>query len=373
MDVSIPLSFTPVDHAALAAVLKEYADQRPGQVVTDFEAKLKEYSGREVVALNSGTAAIHLGLKALGVEPGDYVIAPTFTYVATVNPVLYLGAIPVFIDADPLTWNMDTGLLEETVSKMVKENRKPKAIIIVHTYGMPQDMDAVMKVSSEHGIPVLEDAAEAIGTYHKGKPAGAFGDIGVLSFNNNKILTTYGGGAVFTESKETAEKILFWATQSRDPMPYYFHSEVGHNYRMSMLNAAMGLADWKNLSRKIERRKEVFSHYVELLKPSGWRFPMEEEKGANRWLTVAIGPEGDKLFSRDKCIGFFHQNGVEVRHLWNPLHLHPLFHHLEKYDHGIAQSLFRSGIAFPSGMQDSSSFSTVSEVFQSYRISQGYK
>jgi pyridoxal phosphate-dependent aminotransferase EpsN len=349
MNIKIPLSATPIDYERLNEVLKRYHNQPLTSVITDFEELLRSYSGREVVAVNSGTAAIHLGLRALNVSKGDYVIAPTFTYIATVNPVLYTGAEPVFVDCDPSTWNMDHRLLEEAVVDLIAKGKRPKAIIIVHTYGMPQQMDDILKISKRFEIPVLEDAAEAIGTQFKGKPAGSFGEIGILSFNNNKTFTTYGGGAVLCHSRQQADKILFWATQSREAKPYYVHNEVGNNYRMSALNAAMGVGYWSDLQANVEERKSVFRAYKEALGPLGYTFPMPESNEPNRWLSVVLFPEKKGADFKEKAIQILSENGIEVRHLWNPLHLQPLFTGCNVYGGQAAEFLFHHGVCLPSG------------------------
>lgn len=349
MSVNIPLSYSPIDAAALGKVLQRYEGQPHSRVISDFEREISGITGSaHVVALNSGTAAIHLGLKALGVGPGDEVLVPSFTYVATINPILYLGANPVFIDSEGETWNMDPGLLEHAIKDRLAAGRKPRAVVVVHGYGMPGKMTAIMEVSRKYGIPVLEDAAEAIGSTYYAEHVGTFGDIGVLSFNNNKIITTYGGGALLTNKAEVAEKVLFWATQARDHFPYYHHSEVGFNYRIGPLNAAAGLSQLEGLHERIRWRREAFDYYSRgILAQKGWQF-QEEPSGlfSNRWLTTAIVPaNADVLWILHEMAA----RGVELRLLWKPMHEQPAFDHFTFYGTGLCTDLFARGICLPSG------------------------
>ena len=349
MSSRIHVSYTPVDHKRLSDVLSKYDHRSHQDMIADFEACLRDYTGKECVALNCGTSALHLALRALDVQPGDIVIAPTFTYVATVNPVLYVGAEPVLIDCERDTWNMDLSLLEKAILSCKARNKKPKAVIIVHTYGMPQDMKAVLQLCKSHDIKVVEDAAESIGTSINGRATGSFGDIGILSFNNNKTLTTYGGGAVICQDRRVAEKIYFWAAQSREPKPYYYHAELGYNYRMSPLNAAMGLANWPQLAQLVDERRANFQVYVNALQPLGWRFPMVDSSEPNRWFTVALFPPGKGVQFRDKCLEVFTRNNIELRFLWNPLHVQPLFRDCLVFDQRVSTELFETGICLPSG------------------------
>ncbi|HLZ17077.1 MAG TPA: aminotransferase class I/II-fold pyridoxal phosphate-dependent enzyme, partial [Cyclobacteriaceae bacterium] len=242
-DTAIPLSYNPIPTEALLSVLNAYSNRNHNDLVTDFEKRICSITGAQyAIALNSGTAAIHLGLKALEVEADDLVMVSTFTYVASVNPIRYLGAIPFFIDSGSDDWNMDPPLLAEGIEQCIRAGKKPKAILVVHTYGMPAKMKEIRLIAGRYQIPVLEDAAEAMGSTYDGKHAGTLTEIGIFSFNNNKLLTTYGGGALLTNSRTVAANINLWAGQSRDNLPFYEHREIGFNYKMSPLSAAAGLA-----------------------------------------------------------------------------------------------------------------------------------
>lgn len=240
MSFKIPLSYNPIPTEALVNVLDAYKDKHHQTIIDDFEKEICTITGSSyAVALNSGTSAIHLGLKLLGVGKGDIVICPTFTYIASVNPVLYLGAEPVFVDCELQTWCMDPGLLEEALSDLERKGKKPKAIVVVYAYGMPGRIDALVAIAKRYDVPILEDAAEALGSTSQGRHMGTIGDVGIISFNNNKIVTTYGGGALLVKTKAEYNKVLFWATQAREDKPYYEHNEIGFNYRMGPLNAAV--------------------------------------------------------------------------------------------------------------------------------------
>jgi dTDP-4-amino-4,6-dideoxygalactose transaminase len=350
--MAIPLSYTPIDHAGLAEVLTRHESVPHVDLITEFERCLAAYApGRFPVAVQSGTSAIHLALKALGVCRGDYVIVPSFTYIGSVNPVLYEGATPVFVDCEPDTWNIDPNLLHTAITELIRLNRRPKAIIIVHTYGMPCDMNSIRQISSEFEIPVLEDAAEAVGSTIDGMPAGCHGEISVLSFNNNKTLTTYGGGVVLCSSSSSAKKVLFWATQSREPRPYYLHEEVGYNYRMSPIAAAMGIAAWPTLSDRVNRRIEILEYYRVKLIPAGWRGQAEKFGKTNAWLSVFAFPESATIQQVRKVYDLLAEKSIEVRPFWNPLHLHPLFTGCKFFGGNIAQNLFARGICLPSSNQ----------------------
>jgi len=341
---TVPLSYNRVDAAALADVLQRYAGRHHDDLITDFEQQLAAVTGSPfAVALNSGTAAIHLGLKALGVGPGDVVIASTFTYVATINPIRYLGAVPVFVDSNPDDWNMSPVLLREAIEATIQAGAAPKAILIVHTYGMPANMQELIDIATSFGIPVLEDAAEALGSTYVGRQVGTFGAVGVLSFNNNKLVTTYGGGALLTRDAAIADKINRWANQSRDNFPHYEHQEIGYNYRMGPLNAAMGLTQLATLSEKVTRRRAVFAAYRHRLGSLGW----QEEAGgqfSNRWLTTVLLPADA---NRVRCR--LQEVGVEARLLWKPMHLQPVFGRYRAWTDGTAERLFAYGLSLPSG------------------------
>jgi dTDP-4-amino-4,6-dideoxygalactose transaminase len=350
--MKIPLSYTPVNHIRLAEVLKQYESVPHTRLLTDFEDRLAQFvPGRTPVAVHSGTSAIHLALKALGIAKGDQVIVPTFTYIGSVNPVLYEGAEPVFVDCDPETWNIDVNVLRDTVKNLISKNKKPKAIIVVHTYGMPCDMQKIEALSKEFEIPVLEDAAEAIGSSIGNRGAGSFGEISVLSFNNNKTFTTYGGGAVLCQSQAVAQKVLFWATQSREARPWYLHAEVGYNYRMSPLSAAMGLAQWPFLDEMLRGRREILERYRNKLMHLGWKGQVERWGQTNAWLSVFTFPDGSTPQQMQNVHASLQLGGIETRPFWNPLHLNPLFAECKFFGGKVAERLFNTGICLPSSNQ----------------------
>lgn len=367
----IPLSYTPFDPEGLAAVLLAYEGKPQMQIVEDFEQKVREFTGAKyVVALSSGTAAIHLALKAAGVGPGDEVLVSSFTYVATVNPIIYLGAVPVFIDSEADTWNMDPGLLEEAIVDRLNMGITPKAILLVHAYGMPSKMDAIMGIAARHGIPVIEDAAEALGSEWKGRRLGTIGISGVYSFNNNKIVTTYGGGAFVTADKSMYEKVLLWASQSREHKPFYEHREVGFNYRMGPLTAAAGLQAFALIDRKIAARRSVFEFYhTSLNMIKGIGFAVEQPGSiSNRWLTVMILPENKDLLQTRLA-----KEGIETRPLWNPMSEQPVFQAFKAYKNGVALKWFKGGISLPSGaaLTNQEQSSVISIVREELGYSQG--
>lgn len=338
-----PLSYQPIDHLALAEVLARYDGQLHLHLVRDFETLVAEVAGIEqVVALQSGTSALHLALMALGVGKGDYVIAPSFTYVATINPVLYTGATPVLIDCEADTWNMDPALLGDALQQMAKHTL-PKAIIVAHTYGMPAKMNEINALADSYGIPVLEDAAEALGSTYQGKMAGTLAQLGIYSFNNNKIVTTYGGGALLTGNLQVAQRVRFLATQARLPRPYYEHHEPGYNYAMGSLNAAYGLAKLPHLNRQMTWRKASFEahrkHYPQA------RFQLQlPGHHSNQWLTGAVF---ESARHRDEIVAAYHKQGMETRPLWRPMHTQPLFSECAFYGSGVSYELFQTGVCLP--------------------------
>jgi len=349
MKYTIPLSYNPVDTDKLAEVLRRYEGEHHNAMVRDFEKAIADYTGAKyVLALNSGTAAIHLGLIALGVGAGDEVLVPDFTYVASVNPVLYLGARPVFIDSERVTWGMDPELLEEAIKKRQAAGVQPKAIIVVHVYGMPAQTPAICAIGDKYGIPVLEDAAEALGSRLHGNHVGTQGKLGILSFNNNKILTTYGGGAISTDDESLYRKTLFLAEQAREDMPYYDHREVGYTYRMGPLNAAMGLAQFIYLEEFVAKRREVFGFYKSRLTDLGITF-VEDSDGrqSNRWLTTLVWDKREVDIAA-LLLGL-KEEGIEGRHLWRPMHEQRVFRQFLNEGRGVSMYLFSCGLSLPSG------------------------
>ncbi len=320
-----------------------------GPAITEFETQLAEYhSLPNCLAVNSGTAAIHLALIVLGVKAGDEVICSTFTFSGSCNPIMYQSATPIFVDSERETWNMDPVLLEEAIVDRIKNNKKPKAIIVVDLFGMPAKMKEILQISNYYEIPVVEDSAEAMGSIYHGKKAGTFGDIGIFSFNGNKIITTSGGGAIVSENKNWVEKAKYLSSQSRSPLPYYEHEEVGYNYQMSNISASIGLAQFKVLNSRIEGKRRIFDRYKSNLDKDVFSF-QPEPKGvvSNRWLTtMAINSENTM---NEKIRLLLEKNNIESRLLWKPMHLQPVFKNAPSYLNGVSESLFDTGLCLPSG------------------------
>ena len=308
----------------------------------------------QVVALSAGTAALHLGLILLGIQPGDEVICQSFTFAASANPIAYLEAIPVFVDSEKDTWNIDPVLLEKAIKdRLEKTGRLPKAIIPVHLYGMPVKMDEVMEVANRYGIPVLEDSAEALGSEYKGRKCGTFGEFGVLSFNGNKMITTSGGGALICPSEEKAKRALFYATQAREQAPHYQHEKIGYNYRMSNICAGIGRGQMFVLDEHVARRREIHDLYVKLLAGVKGVKVMCQPEGegfdSNYWLTcITVEPEVAG-FTRENVRLALDVDNIESRPLWKPMHLQPVFKDAPYYGNGTSERLFEIGLCLPSG------------------------
>lgn len=326
-----------------------------GPNITGFEAELCAATGAgHAVALVSGTAAIHLGLLLLGVGPGDEVLCPSFTFVATANPILYCGATPVFVDSEADTWNMCPERLREAIEDRLRLGKKPKALLLVHLYGMPAKLDELLALARHYELPVLEDAAEALGARHRGQPLGTWGGVGVFSFNGNKILTTSGGGALVTHDAALAARARFLATQAKDPAPYYQHSQVGYNYRLSNLLAGIGRGQLELLSDRVKRRREIFGWYQEHLAglPGLAVAPATEPAGshANRWLTTVLLAAGPTPSATPEALRqHLETHNIESRPLWKPLHLQPLFATAPRYGGAVCEDLFARGLCLPSG------------------------
>jgi dTDP-4-amino-4,6-dideoxygalactose transaminase len=322
-----------------------------GPHVDAFEEELaKVLQVPHLVVTNSGTSAIHLGLLALGVGAGDEVICSTFTFCASVNPVIYCGAEAVLVDSEKVTWNMDPVLLEQAILDRTKvKGKKPRAIIVVHLYGMPAQMDAIMELSRKYDIPVLEDAAEALGSLCDGKPAGTLGEAGVLSFNGNKIITTSGGGALFSAHAGLIEKARYLRQEAKEPLPYYEHKAIGYNYRLSNLLAALGRSQLKVLGERIKRRREIFQNYVQELKSLSTVSFQPEPKNmqSNRWLTTVV-VRHPRVQAEDIRLALEKEN-IESRPLWKPMHLQPVFSGCPAYTNGVSEDLFAHGLCLPSG------------------------
>lgn len=325
-----------------------------GPNVDAFELELAAKLGAgHVAVLSSGTAALHLALINLGVKQGDEVIVSTFTFSASVNPIVYQGASPVFVDSEPETWNMDPELLHEAIEDRIRiTGKKPKAIILVHIYGMPAKVDEIMKIASVHEIPVVEDAAESLGSLCKGKPTGTIGDMGILSFNGNKIITTSGGGALISDNEEYIRHARFLSTQARDNAPWYQHSHIGYNYRMSNIVAGIGRGQLQVLDQRVEARRRVYEWYRELLRDKpGVRFLDEPtDMMSNRWLTcITIDPEKAGSVTPAALMQKMAEENIEARHIWKPMHLQPVFMNYPAYTSGLAEDAFNTGICLPSG------------------------
>jgi dTDP-4-amino-4,6-dideoxygalactose transaminase len=326
-----------------------------GPNVNAFEKDLENLcgEGKHVVALSAGTAAIHLALVSLGVGRDDEVICQSMTFSASANPIVYQGATPVFVDSERESWNMDPNLLEEAIKdRIAKTGRKPKAIIPVYLYGMPAMIDDIMEIARRYEIPVVEDSAEAFGSRYRGQLCGTFGDYGIMSFNGNKMITTSGGGALICPDEATKKKVMFYATQSREPMPYYLHKEIGYNYRMSNICAGIGRGQMTILDEHLAHHKHLCDRYVELL--GGIDGIMvhvnpDERYDSNYWLnTIIIDPA---KFGADYETVRQHLEAcnIESRPLWKPMHTQPVFEGAPSYVNGVSEELFAMGLCLPSG------------------------
>ena len=315
-----------------------------GENVDKFEKELAQKVGsKAAVALSSGTAAIHMALMAAGVGEGDIVFCQSLTFAATANPIIYQNAIPVFIDSDYETWNMSPRALEEAFEKYPNV----KAVIVVHLYGLSADMDKIMAICNRYNVPVIEDAAESLGTLYKGKATGTIGDYGIFSFNGNKIITTSGGGMLVSDNEERIEKVRFWATQARDKARHYQHSELGYNYRMSNIVAGIGRGQLRVLDKRIEKKKYIFEFYKkELESLDGIKFmPINDWNEPNYWLSC-ITVTG-KVRPIDIIMALEEEN-IEARPLWKPMHLQPLYENYEFIGSNVSENLFKHGICLPS-------------------------
>jgi pyridoxal phosphate-dependent aminotransferase EpsN len=323
-----------------------------GPQVDAFEREFAEaVGGSHAVALSSGTAALHLALRLAGVGPGDEVLCSTLTFVASANPILYEGATPVFLDCERKSWNLDPNVLADALRAGARRGRKPKALVLVHLYGQAADLDPIAALCAEHGVLLIEDAAEALGATHGGKPVGTRGWANVFSFNGNKIITTSGGGMMVTADAAVAAKARFLATQARDPAPHYEHSSVGYNYRLSNVLAAIGRGQLRHLAEKVTRRRAHFDYYQAALGGlPGVSFMPEATWGrSNRWLTVlTIDPAASDTDREKIRLALEHEN-IEARPVWKPLHLQPLFARTPRFGGIVAEELFTRGLCLPSG------------------------
>jgi dTDP-4-amino-4,6-dideoxygalactose transaminase len=325
-----------------------------GPNVTGFEADLELFLGNNshVAALSSGTAAIHLGLVLLNVKAGDVVICQSFTFSASANPIAYLGATPVFVDSEPETWNICPQALEEAIVDQIKKGKKPKVIIAVHLYGMPFKVKEIRAIANQYEIPILEDSAEALGSTYNGQKCGTFGDIGILSFNGNKIITTSGGGALVTNSKEIKEKTVFLATQARDNAPHYQHSEIGYNYRLSNISAGIGRGQMQVLEKHVGLRREMHQFYVDYFADiEGVTVFQEpnEEIYSNHWLSCIVLDSKILGKSSEELRIALEAENIESRPLWKPMHMQPVFSKYDYYGGIVSEELFTNGLCLPSG------------------------
>jgi len=328
-----------------------------GPHVNAFEKGLQEQiKTKHAAALSSGTSAIHLALILLGVKAGDTVFCQSITFSASANPIAYQGAIPVFIDSEMDTWNMDPILLRTALEEAKQNNKLPKAIIPVHLYGMPAKMNEILAIANEYGIPVIEDAAEALGSSIENKPCGSFGKFGVLSFNGNKIITTSGGGALLSENAEMIEKARFLATQARDSAPHYQHSHIGYNYRMSNVLAGIGRGQLEVLNDRVVARRNNFERYKQYFSKhnnAGFNIQFQEESEgyySNRWLTcILVDPNTNNGLTREEIRLAMDEENIETRPLWKPMHQQPIFSNSKNYLNGVSDKLFENGLCLPSG------------------------
>jgi dTDP-4-amino-4,6-dideoxygalactose transaminase len=338
--------------AAVAQVMDTNWLAPVGPALDEFEMALERLTGtNHAVALQSGTAALHLSMKLLGIGPGDEVLVSTFTHNATVNAIVYTGATPVLIDSEQRSWNMDLDLLEEAIQDRMRKGKKPGAILVVHLYGNPMDMNRLMAISQQYEIPVVEDAAEALGSTWQGQHVGTFGVMGILSFNGNKIITTTGGGALLTNNRAMAEKALYLATQARDSVEWFEHQEIGYNYRLSNLLAAFGLGQLAGFEKFLQKRISNFDKYNHFFHHHDgighFTSPTELPGGiSNRWLSVFAFEDVDL---NKRLMQALKSQAIEARYLWKPMHLQPVFSAFPNYGNGISDQLFDTGICLPSG------------------------
>ncbi len=323
-----------------------------GPYVNRFEALLDDYLGvKNVVALSAGTAAIHLALDLLGVGKGDEVIGQSMTFSASANPIVYLGATPVFVDSEPDTWNIDPQLLRHAIEQRIKAtSRKPKAIVAVYLYGMPAKIDEIMKIAAEFDIPVVEDAAEAIGSEYNGHKCGTIGRFGILSFNGNKMITTSGGGALICPDEESARRALFLATQARENRPYYYHETIGYNYRLSNVSAAIGCAQMEELDWRVNRRRAIHGIYADMLRGNANVMVHSNpgsEFNSNYWLSTILLSDSSPV-TADQLRQTLASHNVETRLLWRPMHMQPIYSDAPAYLNGVSERLFDHGLCLPS-------------------------
>lgn len=325
-----------------------------GKNVDEFEIAIQDFlqENKFAAALSSGTAALHLALIQLGIGYGDEVICQSFTFSATANPIKYLGATPVFVDSDRNNWNMSPEFLETAIQDRIKYHKKPKAVIVVHLYGMPAMMDEILEICSRYDIPLVEDSAESLGSKYKGRKCGTFGKFALLSFNGNKIITTSGGGALITNTKEQKTKTIFLSTQARDQAPHYQHSEVGYNYRLSNISAGIGRGQMEVLEERVSQRRANHDFYKELFSDIEAVEVFTEvnlDFYSNHWLTSVTLNKDLTSRTTEELMSAFSEKNIETRPLWKPMHLQPVFKDCPYYGKNVAEELFNQGLCLPSG------------------------
>ncbi len=315
-----------------------------------FEAEFSRRIGLPAVAVSSGTAALHLGLRLLGVGPGDDVLSPTLTFVASVNPIAYLGARPVFLDSERTSWNLDPNVLEDALRRRARAGGPPKALVVVHLFGQSADMDPIVALCERHGVMLLEDAAEALGTLYRGRPAGTIAPVGAFSFNGNKIITTTGGGMLVAHDAERVRKARFWSTQARDPGLAYHHTEIGYNYRMSNLLAGIGRGQLEVLDDRVAQRRAIAVRYRDAFAdlPGISLMPQAAYGLHINWLSCFLVDAGDFGAGRDDLIAALGRANIEARPVWKPMHLQPLYASAERFGGAVAEDLFTRGLCLPS-------------------------
>lgn len=325
-----------------------------GPNITGLESDICKFTKADYcVAVSSGTAAIHLALMILGVSEGDEVMAPTFTFSASINPIIYLKATPILVGSEKDTWNMCPDLLEQALQDRLKKGKHVKAILVVHLYGMPAKMEAITEIAHRYNIPIIEDAAEALGSEYKKQKLGTIGDIGIFSFNGNKIITTSGGGALISNEQKHVDKAKHLASQAKEDVPHYEHKEIGYNYAMSNVSAGIGRGQFLVLENRVEKRRDIFNFYLDSLsKIPGVTFPMEPSTDyySNRWITIVlIDSKILKHLSREGLRLELESSNIESRPVWKPMHEQPVFEHLPYYGDSLASDVFRNGLCLPSG------------------------
>ncbi len=356
MAYQIPLSFPVFDgneERYTQEVIRSGHLATFGNFINKFETSLaKKIKTHQTVTVNSGTSALHLAMILLGIKQGDEVICQSFTFCASANPIVYLGAKPIFVDSEKDTWNICPELLEDAILSRIALGKLPKAIVIVHLFGMPAKINEIMEIARKFQIPVLEDSAEAVGSTYEGKSCGTFGKLGVFSFNGNKIITTGGGGALISNDTYLIQRARYLSTQAREDLPYYQHLEIGYNYKMNNLASAIGLAQLEQLDTWVKKRRQINKLYKELFASiPGISFQNDSDVSkSNFWLTTILVDEKITGFSNDNLRVQFLKNDIETRFLWKPLHLQPVFRHLPFYGGRVSEKLFNKGLCLPSSV-----------------------